>query len=84
MACEDPAYLCMGYGADGDRLPGVFLRKNVIETAGRSLTENLARLAPLLIPASVKVALLSVAEQEALHAEACLAVLGISSRAGSA
>lgn len=67
----------MGYGADGDGLPGVFLRRNVIKTAGRSLTKNLARLAPPLIPTSVKVPLLSAAEQEALQAEACFGDSGV-------
>ena len=36
-------------------LPGVFLRKNVIETAQAALADNVARLAPLLTPPGVKV-----------------------------
>ena len=36
-------------------LPGVFLRKNVIEPAQAARADNIARLAPLLTPPGVKV-----------------------------
>ena len=36
-------------------LPGIFLRKNVIETAQAALADNIARLGPLLTPPGVKV-----------------------------
>ena len=45
----------MGAGEDKEGLPGVFLRKNVMETAGLALTDNMQRLAPLLTPPSAKV-----------------------------
>ena len=55
MGAEDPAYQCMGVGEDAQGLPGVFLRKNVVETAQAALADNVARLGPLLTPPSVKV-----------------------------
>ena len=42
---------------DREGLSGVFLRKNVMETAARALTENISRLAPLITPPSIKVCL---------------------------
>jgi 3-ketoacyl-CoA synthase len=47
---QDPAYLCMGNGTDSEGNMGVFLRKNVIETAGAALRANLTRLAPRVLP----------------------------------
>lgn len=55
MASEDSAYQCMGFGEDGEGIRGVFLRKNVIETATAALQENLSRLGPLMTPLSAKV-----------------------------
>ena len=55
LGSEDSAYQCMGAGEDAQGLPGVFLRKNVMETAGKALADNIQRLAPLLMPPSVKV-----------------------------
>ena len=50
LGSSDPAYLCMGNGTDDAGVMGVFLRKNVIETAGRALRANLTRLAPRVLP----------------------------------
>lgn len=47
---QDPAYLCMGNGTDAEGNMGVFLRKNVIETAGAALRANLTRIAPRVLP----------------------------------
>jgi 3-ketoacyl-CoA synthase len=47
---EDDAYRCMGNGEDAQGIMGVFLRKNVVEVAGRSLKENVTRLAPRVLP----------------------------------
>ena len=55
LGCEDPAYQCMGAGQDAQGLPGVFLRKNVIETASRALAENLRVLTPLITPPAARV-----------------------------
>ncbi len=55
LACEDPAYQCMGAGQDAQGLSGVFLRKNVIETASRALAENLRVLTPLIVPPIARV-----------------------------
>lgn len=55
LGSEDSAYQCMGAGEDAQGLPGVFLRKNVMETAGVALADNMQRLAPLLTPPSAKV-----------------------------
>ena len=50
LGCEDAAFQCMGAGEDSLGLPGVFLKKSVLEVAGRGLADNLARLQPLLTP----------------------------------
>jgi 3-ketoacyl-CoA synthase len=50
LGAEDAAFQCMGAGEDGAGLPGVFLRKSVLEVAARALAQNLARLAPALTP----------------------------------
>lgn len=55
LACEDPAYQCMGAGQDAQGFSGVFLRKNVIETASRALAENLRVLTPLITPPLARV-----------------------------
>jgi len=55
LACEDAAYGCMGAGQDAQGLSGVFLRKNVIETASRALAENLRVLTPLVTPPIARV-----------------------------
>lgn len=55
LGCEDAAYQCMGAGQDAQGLPGVFLRKNVIETASRALAENLRVLTPLITPPAARV-----------------------------
>jgi hypothetical protein len=55
LACEDAAYGCMGAGQDAQGLSGVFLRKNVIETASRALAENLRVLTPLVTPPLARV-----------------------------
>ena len=52
MGADDGAFLCMGDGRDEKGLPGVFLRKNVIEVAGLTLRENLKALAPRVLPFS--------------------------------
>ena len=50
LGCEDAAFQCMGAGEDSLGLPGVFLKKSVLEVAARGLADNLARLQPLLTP----------------------------------
>ena len=54
MAADDNAFTCMGAGEDAQGLPGVFLRKSVIEIASKGLAENLRRLRPLITPRSIK------------------------------
>jgi hypothetical protein len=52
LGCEDDAFGCMGNGEDADGIKGVFLRRNVVNVAGRSLKINLQRLGPLVLPFS--------------------------------
>lgn len=40
----------MGVAEDAEGLKGVFLRKNVIEVAGRALKTNITALAPRVLP----------------------------------
>ena len=50
MGAEDSAFGCMGVAEDSEGIQGVFLRKNVIEVAGRALNTNIRRLAPKILP----------------------------------
>ena len=52
MGADDDAFGCMGTGEDVEGRMGVFLRKNVIEVAGRALKTNLRALAPRVLPYS--------------------------------
>ena len=47
---DDDAHKCMGNGVDAEGIPGVFLRKNVIEVSGIALRANLSQLAPRVLP----------------------------------
>lgn len=42
----------MGNGEDAEGVKGVFLRRNVVNVAGRALKYNLTRLGPLVLPYS--------------------------------
>ena len=42
----------MGNGEDSEGIKGVFLRRNVVNVAGRALKVNLQRLGPLVLPIS--------------------------------
>ena len=50
LGCEDDAFGCMGNGEDSEGIQGVFLRRNVVNVAGRALKVNLQRLGPLVLP----------------------------------
>lgn len=50
LGCQDDAFGCMGVAEDAEGLKGVFLRKNVIEVAGRALKTNITALAPRVLP----------------------------------
>lgn len=50
LGCQDDAFGCMGVAEDADGVQGVFLRKNVIEIAGRALKTNIRSLAPRVLP----------------------------------
>ena len=50
LGCEDDAFGCMGNGEDSEGIKGVFLRRNVVNVAGRALKVNLQRLGPLVLP----------------------------------
>ena len=50
LGCEDDAYRCMGNGEDDAGIMGVFLRKNVVEVAGRALKANITALGPRVLP----------------------------------
>ena len=50
LGCEDPAFRCMGNGEDSEGVMGVFLRKNVVEVAGKALKENITALGPRVLP----------------------------------
>lgn len=50
MGCQDDAFGCMGVAEDAEGVQGVFLRKNVIEVAGRALSHNIRELAPRVLP----------------------------------
>ena len=52
LGCEDDAFGCMGNGEDSEGIKGVFLRRNVVNVAGRALKVNLQRLGPLVLPIS--------------------------------
>lgn len=52
LGCEDDAFGCMGNGEDAEGVKGVFLRRNVVNVAGRALKYNLTRLGPLVLPYS--------------------------------
>lgn len=49
---EDDAFGCMGVGEDAEGQRGVFLRKNVVEVAGRALKRHISALAPRVLPYS--------------------------------
>ena len=50
LGYQDDAYGCMGVAVDREGVQGVFLKKNVIEVAGRSLKMNISALAPRVLP----------------------------------
>lgn len=50
LGCQDDAFGCMGVAEDAAGVKGVFLRKNVIEVAGRALKTNITALAPRVLP----------------------------------
>lgn len=50
LGAQDDAFGCMGVGEDAEGKQGVFLRKNVIEIAGRALKTNIRCLAPKVLP----------------------------------
>ena len=50
LGYQDDAFGCMGVAEDAEGIQGVFLRKNVIEVAGRSLKINISALAPRVLP----------------------------------
>lgn len=52
LGCQDDAFGCMGVAEDAEGRQGVFLRKNVIEVAGRALRHNITALAPRILPFS--------------------------------
>jgi 3-ketoacyl-CoA synthase len=52
LGCEDDAFGCMGNGEDAEGVKGVFLRRNVVNVAGRALKYNLTCLGPLVLPYS--------------------------------
>ena len=54
---QDDAFGCMGVAEDAEGRQGVFLRKNVIEVAGRALRHNITALAPRILPYSELVGL---------------------------
>ena len=47
---QDDAFGCMGVAEDAEGVQGVFLKKNVIEIAGRALKTNIIALAPKVLP----------------------------------
>ena len=57
LGCEDDAFGCMGNGEDSEGIQGVFLRRNVVNVAGRALKVNLQRLGPLVLPITEMVSL---------------------------
>ncbi len=60
LGCQDDAFGCMGVAEDAEGLKGVFLRKNVIEVAGRALKTNITALAPRVLPWSQLVSFLAI------------------------
>ena len=50
LGYQDDAFGCMGVAEDADGVQGVFLKKNVIQVAGRSLKMNISTLAPRVLP----------------------------------
>lgn len=60
LGAQDDAFGCMGVAEDADGKQGVFLRKNVIEVAGRALRTNITHLAPRILPWMELVKLLSI------------------------
>jgi len=50
LGCEDSAFGCMGNGEDAEGVMGVFLKKNVVEVAGKALKENITALGPRVLP----------------------------------
>ena len=74
LGCEDAAFQCMGAGEDTKGLPGVFLRKSVLDVAARGLADNLARLQPLLTPLWLQV-------RTTLTAGVCMPVAAASRKA---
>lgn len=50
LGYQDDAFGCMGVADDAEGKQGVFLRKNVIQVAGRALKANITALAPRVLP----------------------------------
>lgn len=67
LGCEDDAFGCMGNGEDSEGIKGVFLRRNVVNVAGRALKVNLQRLGPLVLPISEMVRASQGVQQSAQH-----------------
>ena len=52
MAADDEAYRCIWQTNDDEGKEGVMLKKELIGVAGRAVARNMARLGPLVLPAS--------------------------------
>jgi 3-ketoacyl-CoA synthase len=52
MAADDEAYGCVWQTEDPEHIQGVRLRKELISVAGRCVTRNVGRVAPLVLPVS--------------------------------